>query len=156
MTKKDVSINKSKNQGSTAREKQQLMHTSTRECSWRAALPDDVIRQTLGPSPGMESGKPWQALFGAGLLAEQHNCSLVTVSKAGCGPASPQQPIIFLLPPIESTSQEQEKFKLLFCRDIGKKGIYCLHFLGQEAYNGLWTFLFIFFWRRAPGLQHNT
>lgn len=76
------------------------MHTSTRECSWRALLPEDAIRQALGPSPGMESGKPWQALSGAGL---QHNCSLVTVSRAGCGTAYPQQSVLFLLPPMEPT-----------------------------------------------------
>lgn len=100
------------------------MHTSTRECSWRALLPDNVIRKASGPSPGMESGKPWQALSGAGL---QHSCSLVTVSGAGCGTACPQQSVLFLLAPIESTSLEQEKFKLLFCRDIGKNGTACLH-----------------------------
>lgn len=105
------------------------MHTSARECSWRAALPDDVIGQASGPSPGMESGKPWQALFGAGLLAEQHRCSLVAVSEAGCGPADPQQAVLFLLPLAEPTSPKQEKFKVLFCREIGKNGSDCLHCL---------------------------
>lgn len=100
------------------------MHTSTRECSWRALLLDDVIRKASGPPPGMESGKPWQVLSGAG---SQHSCSLVTVSGAECGTSYPQQSVLFLLALIEPTSLEQEKFKLLFCRDIGKKGTACLH-----------------------------
>ena len=125
-------------------EKQQLMHTSVRECSWRAALPDDVMRQALGQSPGMESGKTWQEPFDAGLLAEQHSCALVTVSKAGCGPTYPQQSGLFLLPLTESNAPEQERFKLLFCREMGKNGSHCLHFLCQEAYNGLWAFFFFF------------
>lgn len=107
------------------------MHTSARECSWRAALPDDAIGQASGSgwSQGMESGKPWQALFGAGLLAEQQRCSSVAVSEAGCGPAYPQQDVLFLLPLVEPTSPQQEKFKLLFCREIGKNGTDCLHCL---------------------------
>lgn len=99
-----------------------------RECSWRAALRDDVVRQASGPSPRMESARPWQGFLGAGLLAEQRNCSLVAVGKSGCGHSYPQQSVLSLLPLIESTSLEQEKLKLLFCRDVGKNDTHCLRF----------------------------
>lgn len=59
-------------------------------------------------------------LFGAGLLTEQHHCSLVL----GVGPLTHSN-VFSQLPPDEPMALEQGMFEVLFCRAMGKNGTHC-------------------------------
>lgn len=87
------------------------------ECSGQQ---HSLIGQASGQSPGVESGGPWQMIFGAGLSVEQHHCSLVL----GVGLLT-HSSLLSLLPLDEPVALEQRRFEVLFCRAVGRNGTHC-------------------------------